>query len=78
MRELFTGALSTAPYAGEAQRIADSQARRSPAIYLQSLKRRLDGCIMAQGGHIFNNSSNCFISSEELKLVFVFLFLTSF
>ncbi|KYM82770.1 hypothetical protein ALC53_06775 [Atta colombica] len=34
MRELFTGALSTTLYTGEAQRIADSQARRSPAIYL--------------------------------------------
>ncbi|KYN32920.1 hypothetical protein ALC56_12736, partial [Trachymyrmex septentrionalis] len=53
--------------------------RNTPGIFErvpQSLRRRLDGCIMAQD--IFNNSSNCFISSEELKPVFVFLFLTSF
>ncbi|KYN37199.1 hypothetical protein ALC56_08990 [Trachymyrmex septentrionalis] len=40
MRELFTGALSTALYAREAQRIADSQARRSPAIYRDRIEIR--------------------------------------
>ena len=54
--------------------------RNTPGIFErvhQSLRRRLDGCIMCKVD-IFNYSSNCFISSEELKPVFVFLFLTSF
>ncbi|KYQ60702.1 hypothetical protein ALC60_00327 [Trachymyrmex zeteki] len=51
----------------------------SQDIIRQSLRRRLDGCIISwRKVDIFNNSSNCFISSEELKPVFVFLFLTSF
>ncbi|KYN33104.1 hypothetical protein ALC56_12580 [Trachymyrmex septentrionalis] len=49
--------------------------RNTPGIFehvRQSLRRRLDGCIMAQGEHIFNNSSNYFISSEELEPVLIF------
>ncbi|KYN41567.1 hypothetical protein ALC56_04031 [Trachymyrmex septentrionalis] len=54
--------------------------RNAPVIFecvRQSLRRRLDGCIMAQDGH-FQQFISCFISSEELKPVFIFLFLTSF
>ena len=58
--------------------VASCEAICTPNIFervCQSVRRRLD---VWRKVDIFNNSSNCFISSEELKPVFVFLFLISF